>query len=96
MTLFYPYDTFTRQFMEEFIPDQIRAELRNKCGAGCASGILNAPDANYDPAIDEHIPHNYSPADHPDWETTNWLWHSSVAGICCSSSWNRFTPAEAC
>ncbi len=42
------------------IADSVRAEIRNKHAAGCASGILNAPDASYDPAIDPALSLNYA------------------------------------
>jgi glycogen synthase len=48
----------------DFIPDSIRGEIRNKFGAGCASGILNAPDPTDNPATDETIPFKYTPETH--------------------------------
>ncbi len=47
-----------------FVPEQIRQELVNKLDAGCATGILNAPQPSYNPATDYHLPHRYSAADH--------------------------------
>lgn len=47
-----------------FIPDSIRNEIRSKYYAGCAAGILNAPDASDNPAIDDKIPFKYGPAEH--------------------------------
>ncbi len=49
-----------------FIPDSIRNEIRNKYYAGCAEGILNAPDPTDNPAIDDKIPFRYTPADHAE------------------------------
>ena len=49
-----------------FIPDSIRNEIRNKYNAGCAVGILNAPDATDNPETDEKIPYRYGPDNH--WE----------------------------
>lgn len=43
------------------VPDTVRAEVRNKYAAGCASGILNAPDASYDPATDPALACAYGP-----------------------------------
>lgn len=34
------------------VPDSVRAELRAKYTAGCSAGILNAPDASYNPTTD--------------------------------------------
>ena len=42
-----------------FVPPQIRQEIRAKAAAGCAEGILNAPDANYDPSTDDALPLKY-------------------------------------
>ena len=44
-----------------FVPDSIRTEIRNKFNAGCAAGILNAPDAADNPATDDKIPFRYGP-----------------------------------
>ena len=49
-----------------FVPDSIRNEIRNKFNAGCAAGILNAPDPTDNPLTDDKIPHKYGPGDH--WE----------------------------
>jgi glycogen synthase len=48
----------------DFIPDSIRGEIRNKFYAGCAEGILNAPDLTDNPAIDTKIPFKYTPETH--------------------------------
>jgi starch synthase len=45
------------------VPDSVRAELRAKYGAGCSAGILNAPDASYNPATDEALEQKYGVAD---------------------------------
>ena len=61
--------TFLREIVDgwhSFIPDSIRNEIRNKYNAGCASGILNAPDPADNPVTDDKIPFRYSPEDH--WE----------------------------
>ena len=44
-----------------FVPDAIRSEIRAKAAAGCAEGILNAPDANNDPSSDPSLPVRYGP-----------------------------------
>lgn len=43
------------------VPNTVRAEVRNKYVAGCASGILNAPDASYNPATDPALACAYNP-----------------------------------
>ena len=61
--------TFLREIVDgwhPFVPDSIRNEIRNKYNAGCASGILNAPDPVDNPATDDKIPFKYGPGDH--WE----------------------------
>lgn len=45
------------------VPDSVRSQVRNKYDAGCASGILNAPDASYDPATDAAIACPYAAAE---------------------------------
>ena len=47
-----------------FIPDSIRNEIRNKFNAGCAAGILNAPDPADNPLTDDKIPFKYGPENH--------------------------------
>jgi len=47
-----------------FVPAPVRAELTQKFAAGCASGILNAPDASYGPGSDRYLQHHYGPEDH--------------------------------
>ena len=38
------------------MPDAVRTEIRNKRDAGCAVGILNAPDDSYNPSTDPALP----------------------------------------
>ncbi|MDB6076289.1 MAG: glycogen synthase [Akkermansiaceae bacterium] len=47
-----------------FVPDSIRNELRGKMHAGCATGILNAPDAAYEPATDCSLPATFDSSSH--------------------------------
>lgn len=57
--------TFLYEVVEgkhSFVPDAIRNELSNKLHAGCATGILNAPDVSYDPATDPALEFNYDQA----------------------------------
>ncbi len=58
-------------YHESVVPGAVRAEIRNKYAAGCASGILNAPDASYDPAADEALVRTYGPGDFPDGKAAN-------------------------
>jgi starch synthase len=45
------------------VPEAARNEIRNKHAAGCASGILNAPDPSYDPATDSALARTYDAND---------------------------------
>lgn len=59
--------TFLREVVNgqhDFVPPQIRSEMRSKFDAGCAEGILNAPDASNNPMVDAHIPMKYSASNH--------------------------------
>lgn len=46
--------------LHQHIPGHIRHELWSKCQAGCATGILNAPDPSYNPLKDQYIEDHYS------------------------------------
>lgn len=48
----------------DFIPPHFRVEIVDKRKAECAVGILNAPDASYDPAVDIALEANYTAATH--------------------------------
>ncbi|MBW2411176.1 MAG: glycogen/starch synthase [Deltaproteobacteria bacterium] len=54
-----------------FIEAPIRRELTNKCEAGCATGILNAPDPAFNPETDKNIVKNYGPNDYVDGKKEN-------------------------
>ena len=64
-----------------FIPDSIRGEIRNKFNAGCASGILNAPDSADNPATDDKIPFKYDPATHREAKKRNKLALQHALGL---------------
>ncbi|MFZ4394221.1 MAG: glycogen synthase [Kiritimatiellia bacterium] len=60
-------NTVSPTFLEEicrgwfdFIPPYFRKEIVGKRNAGCATGILNAPDESYDPAVDDALEVKYS------------------------------------
>ena len=56
--------TFLKEVVDgwfDFIPEAIRQEIRNKYHAGCAAGILNAPDNEDNPATDRHLEVTYTP-----------------------------------
>lgn len=64
-------NTVSQQFLDEivdgrhsFVEDHLRSELTNKKTAGCATGIINAPDPAFHPGDDEYLPHTYGPKNH--------------------------------
>jgi starch synthase/alpha-amylase len=71
-------NTVSPRFLWEIVDGQhpvvsetVRAEVRNKYVAGCASGILNAPDASYDPISDSALVWNYGPDDFASGKAAN-------------------------
>ncbi|HEX2749727.1 MAG TPA: glycogen/starch synthase, partial [Verrucomicrobiales bacterium] len=63
-------NTVSPSFLEEvadgrhsFVPPAVQQEIRNKRDAGCAIGILNAPDVSYNPATDISLPVHFSVTD---------------------------------
>ncbi|HWB07211.1 MAG TPA: glycogen/starch synthase [Verrucomicrobiales bacterium] len=66
-------NTVSPSFLDEvadgrhsFVPPPVQQEIRNKRDAGCAIGILNAPDASYNPATDVSLPVSYDAINFPD------------------------------
>jgi len=53
------------------VPWSVRQEIRNKFHAGCASGILNAPDASYNPVTDDALVRTYSHEDFREGKRAN-------------------------
>ncbi|MDP4625290.1 MAG: glycogen/starch synthase [Akkermansiaceae bacterium] len=53
------------------VPWSVREEIRNKYHAGCAAGILNAPDASYSPVTDDALVRNFSHKDFWDGKRAN-------------------------
>lgn len=63
-------NTVSPTFLEEivrgchpFVPDKLRVEIVGKRTAGCAEGILNAPDPSYDPVTDAALEARYGAPD---------------------------------
>jgi starch synthase len=56
-----------------FVPEHLRAEFASKVRAGCAVGILNAPDAKFDPATDTALERRYTADDAPEARRVNKL-----------------------
>jgi ADP-glucose type glycogen/starch synthase len=55
----------------DFVPPQVRSELISKRNAGCAFGILNAPDPSFDPASDALIEARFTAENHPEGKMRN-------------------------
>ena len=66
--------TFLKEIIEgrhNNIEPSIRHEIRNKVDAGCAVGILNAPDVKFNPSTDDLLPFKYTPENHADVKKQN-------------------------
>jgi len=59
--------TFLLEIVEgrfDFVSEPLRRQLENKLHAGCAFGILNAPDPAFNPQTDSLVDYPYGPDDH--------------------------------
>jgi len=66
--------TFLKEMVQGrhgFVKRSMQNELANKSNAGCAVGILNAPDPSYNPSTDNALPCNYSAKNHVGGKKTN-------------------------
>lgn len=66
--------TFLKEIVNgwhDFIPGDLRQEIRNKYEAGCAVGILNAPDASDMPESDSDLEVQYGPDNHYEAKRAN-------------------------
>jgi starch synthase len=55
----------------DYVLPQIRNEIINKKVAGCAKGILNAPDPSFNPESDASIVSRYTPVSHSEGKSKN-------------------------
>ena len=68
--------TFLTEIVENrhpFVENCLQKELSNKYHSDCATGILNAPEPEFNPAVDELIRHNYGPKNHRKMKAKNKL-----------------------
>ncbi|MDD4818427.1 MAG: glycogen/starch synthase [Victivallaceae bacterium] len=95
--------TFLREIVDgwhNFIPDNIRNEIRAKYSAGCAVGILNAPDEGDKPESDANLEVGYSAADHRNGKLRNKIAFQSKTGLTINDRaplffWpNRLDPVQ--
>jgi ADP-glucose type glycogen/starch synthase len=66
--------TFLNEIVDgrhDFIPDHIRREVAGKQAAGCAVGILNAPDEDFNPSTDEALTQTYTAETHSEAKRAN-------------------------
>lgn len=76
--------TFLREVVDGvhgFILPHIQQEIANKYHAGCAKGILNAPDPDYMPSIDDALVAKYGPSDHSDAKRRNKVEFQKLTGL---------------
>jgi starch synthase/alpha-amylase len=64
-----------------FIEPSIQGELANKWYAGCAAGILNSPDASFDPAQDKDLACTYDARTHVKGKKKNKLHLQQKLGL---------------
>lgn len=95
--------TFLNEVVEgrhTFIPDHIQREVANKKHAGCAEGILNAPDPSLNPRTDRLIGYRYKAKNHAKAKRKNKLLLQKKLGLKKDDSaplffWpSRLDPAQ--
>lgn len=76
--------TFLDEMVEgrhPFVEEYLRRELANKVEAGCAVGILNAPDPSFGPSSDDALACQYGPDDHADGKKKNKRFLQETLGL---------------
>ena len=76
--------TFMKEIVDNqhsFVPGNIQWEIASKYHAGCASGILNSPDASADPETDEYLIENYGVDNHFDAKRKNKVYLQEHLGL---------------
>ncbi|MDP2643497.1 MAG: glycogen/starch synthase [Desulfobacterales bacterium] len=76
--------TFLLEIVEgkfAFVSEPLRHQIANKLDAGCAVGILNAPDPVFHPETDALIPYPYSPKNHLAGKQKNKLYLQKRLGL---------------
>lgn len=81
-------NTVSPEFLREivygqhsFVPPAIRREISAKYYAGCAAGILNAPDAASTPETDKALEMNYTPENQSEGKRINKLKFQQKTGL---------------
>jgi len=65
----------------DFVPPQVRHEMAEKLRAGCARGILNAPDPSFDPNADERLAARFTAETHEEGKAVNKLAFQEQTGL---------------
>ncbi|OQX22935.1 MAG: glycogen synthase [Desulfobacteraceae bacterium IS3] len=76
--------TFLLEVVEgrhKFVEPSIQRELANKWYAGCAAGILNAPDPSFNPKNDKVLVSNYAAENHVPGKQNNKLFLQESLGL---------------
>ncbi|VGO15001.1 Glycogen synthase [Pontiella desulfatans] len=76
--------TFMKEIVDNqhnFVPGNIQWEVASKYHAGCASGILNSPDASSDPQTDQYLVERYGVLDHFDAKRKNKVYLQERLGL---------------
>jgi starch synthase len=66
--------TFLKEIVDNrhpFVEHCLKTELTHKYWAGCATGILNAPEPEFNPAVDDRLQFNYGPKNHREQKSKN-------------------------
>jgi starch synthase len=76
--------TFLKEIVEDrhpFVDHCIKSELKHKYHAGCATGILNAPEPEFNPAVDEKIQYNFGPKNHREQKRKNKIFLQKIVDL---------------
>ncbi|MGD1987106.1 MAG: glycogen/starch synthase [Desulfobacterales bacterium] len=65
----------------DFVYPPLKQQLANKVTAGCASGILNAPDPSFNPATDTELKKTYDPKDFVSGKKANKIFLQKKLGL---------------
>jgi ADP-glucose type glycogen/starch synthase len=79
----------------DFVPGHIRWQMRTKRDAGCAAGILNAPDPSHNPRTDQRLTRRYGPEDHVQGKLENKRRFQAQVGLeACDTAPIFFWPSR--
>ena len=76
--------SFLKEIVEHrhpFVEPCLNTELANKYHSECAAGILNAPEPEFNPAVDEMIRYNYGPKNHREIKKKNKLYLQKILDL---------------